>query len=116
MYYVEELNGKLNAWVHFGDNFPLQFTMYESDGTTPISLTGQTLKLGIEKNNVVVLEIDGIVSDNEVVFNIDYDTYEPAGIVEGGKYKFDFWSETTRETHLVKSDLEFKAVAHDTED
>lgn len=116
MYYIEDMNGTLKAWVHFGDNFPLQFTLYEDDGVTPISLVGQVMKLGIEKNNVVLLEVVGTVSDNEVLFNIDYDVYEPAGIVEGGKYKFDFWSETTRETHIQKSDIEFRSVAHDTED
>lgn len=107
---------KLKAWVHYGDNFPLLVKAYENDGVTPKDLSGRSIILGIEKNNKVLGEIPAIISSNEMLFNIDYDVYSEFGIVEGEKCKFDYWDATTKETLIDKSDLEFRTVAHNTEE
>ena len=106
---------KLKAWVHYGDDFPLLVTAYEDDGVTPKDLTGKTIILGMEKNNASIGEIEGVVSSNEVLFNINYDVYFGFGIKESDKIIFDYWDKDSRETMIDKSTLDFKAVAHPTE-
>lgn len=105
---------KLKAWVHYGDDFPMAFTLFENDGVTPKDMTGKTMILGLETNNSSVLEITGIVSGNEVTFNMDYSAYN-GKVLEGKSYKFDFWNETDNYTEIEKGDIEFRSVAHKTE-
>lgn len=106
---------RLKAWVHYGDDFPLLVTAYENDGVTPKDLTGKTIILGMEKANASIGEIEGAVSFNEVLFDINYDVYSKFGVKESDKITFDYWDKDSRETMIEKSTLEFKAVAHTTE-
>lgn len=114
MHNIELSGTKLKAWVHYGDDFPMQFTLYENDGVTPKDMTGKTMILGLETNNNSVLEITGVVSGNEVTFNMDYSVYN-GKVLEGKSYKFDFWNETDNYTEIEQGDIEFKKVAHKTE-
>lgn len=116
MYNVEVVGDKLKAWVHYGDSFPFSVALYDDEaGTIPSDLTGKDFVLGIENTSGgSLLEIDGVKSGNEILFEINPTEYMPL-IKEGQKVKFDYWDKTNKLTEIPKSDLEFRAVAHITE-
>lgn len=116
MYNVKVVGDKYNAWVHYGDVFPFNVALYDDDaGTIPSDLTGMNFVMGLEtQNGTSIYEIDGVVSANEVAFDVNPTDYMPL-IKEGEKIKFDYWETTTKNTGVDKSDLEFKKVAHITE-
>lgn len=116
MYNVEVVGDKLKAWVHYGDVFPFSVALYDDDaGTIPTDLTGKDFVLGIESTSgTLIYEIDGVKSGNEVLFEINPTDYLSL-IKEGQKVKFDYWDKTNKQTEIPKSDLEFRAVAHNTE-
>lgn len=116
MYNIEVRGDAYNAWVSYGDVFPFSVALYDDEeGTTPSDLTGKTFILGVEdtKGNSL-FEIEGIISSNEVVWQITPEIYKPF-VVEKQKVKFDFWDSSNYDTRIPVSDLEFKKVAHKTE-
>jgi len=104
----------LDAFLDFGDNFPLTVTCFEDeDLAVPSNLTGKSYILGIEavKGGTSICEIPGIVVGNVITFPIYYSAYAGKAI-EGIKYKFDYWETTNRLTEVPMSDVYFRAVAH----
>lgn len=116
MYNVKVQGDKYVAWVHYGDVFPFNVALYDDDaGTIPSDLTGKNFVMGLESTNGdSIYEIDGVVTANEIYFEVNPIDYMPL-IKEGQKVKFDYWETTIKDTGVEMSDLEFKKVAHITE-
>jgi len=110
-------DGSLDAFVDYGDNFPLSITCFDDEfQTIPSDLTGKEYTLGIEavKGGASICEIDGVVTGNVIVFPINYSAYAGKAI-EGTRYKFDYWEKTTRLTEIPLSEILFRIVAHKTD-
>lgn len=112
---IVNADGTLTSYLSYGDNYPLSFKVYDDvEKTIPSDLTGKEFTLGVETvKGVHCFEVDAVVNDNLITFNIFYDVYGPiSSIVEGTTYKFDYWEKTERATKIPMSSLEFRAVAH----
>lgn len=110
---ITEANGVITIEKSYGDDLSIQFTLVDGS-SLPIDLTGKTLVLGIELKNSVLLEVTGLVSANEVTFDVPFSVYGEK-IEKVGTYDFDFWSETDRDTYMKKGKIKFIDVAHEVE-
>jgi hypothetical protein len=113
MYNLYLDGNKWKAELDWGDDFNVMFAITED--STPVDLTGKEIIFGIKEKNSILVEVNGTVSGNEVVFDMPYSVLSAGGLSANKTYTFDFWNKTDRFTYIEEGSFKTDGVSHNVE-